>query len=320
MALAVTSIGEVLIDLTQTGLDEKGIAHFAANPGGAPANVAVAAARLGAETAFVGRVGADPFGEALHAVLEGNRVNISGLSQDPLIPTSLAVVTVDARGERSFSFYRNLGADMQLTREQIPNRLLEQARIVHFGSVSLTAMPARGAVLDAVRYAKARGKLISYDPNYRAPLWSDPATAKYWMRSPLPLVDILKVSDEEAAMLADCDDLETAAAALQQQGIRLILITLGARGVYYHFDGRSGTVPGCAVSAADTNGAGDTFLGAVLSGLARRPAGLEGLTQPELEELLRFANQAAALTTTRSGAIPAMPSRAEVEACLARQC
>lgn len=319
MALAVTSIGEVLIDLTQTGLDEKGIAQFAANPGGAPANVAVAAARLGAETAFVGRVGTDQFGSALRSVLEGNQVDVSGLSEDPLIPTSLAVVTVDDQGERSFSFYRNLGADMQLTREQIPNRLLEQAEIVHFGSVSLTSMPARGAVLDAVRYAKAQGKLISYDPNYRAPLWSDPATAKYWMRSPLHLVDILKVSDQEAAMLTDCDDLDGAASALQQQGIRLVLITLGAQGVYYRLGDWSGTVPGFSVQVADTNGAGDTFLGAVLAGLARRPAGLEGLTRPELEELLRFANQAAALTTSRSGAIPAMPSRAEVEACLARQ-
>ena len=185
----ILTIGEVLIDLTQTGRDEKGIPQFAANPGGAPANLAVAASRLGAKTAFIGKVGADGFGRYLSDVLTQNGVDASGVAVDRQHPTTMAVVSVDASGERDFSFYRGANADVMLSKEDIPDAALEQAKIVHFGSVSLTADPSRSATLDAVGRAKAMGKTITYDPNYRANLWPDQDTAVAQMKAPLDLVD-----------------------------------------------------------------------------------------------------------------------------------
>ena len=167
----ILTIGEILIDLTQTGRDEKGIPQFAANPGGAPANLAVAAAKLGAQTAFIGKVGDDAFGRYLTEVLRENGVDASGVAVDETYPTTMAVVSVDARGERDFSFYRSANADVMLSADDIPDAALRQAKLVHFGSVSLTADPSRAATLDAVRRAKGMGKTITYDPNYRANLW-----------------------------------------------------------------------------------------------------------------------------------------------------
>lgn len=313
MELDVLTIGEVLIDLTQTGLDEKGVRLLAANPGGAPANVAVAASRLGAKTAFVGCVGADAFGKSLVDTLRANRVDVSGVAVDQSVPTTLAVVTVSEAGERGFTFYRDPGADLCLRREQVPEELLSRARMVHIGSVSLTADPARSATLAAARDAKARRALITYDPNYRPALWPDEEEAVLWMRRPLALADVVKISDEEMELLSGQGAPAAAAAALAAQGVRLVLITLGPDGVYYRFGALEGTVPGFPVKVADTNGAGDTFFGAVLSRLARRPGLLDGLEKPELEQILRFANRAASLTTSRPGAIPAMPFLSEVE-------
>ena len=168
----IVAIGEVLIDLTQKGVDENGVAQYAANPGGAPANLAVAAARLGAKTAFVGKVGRDAFGSSLRAVLEANDVDTQGLLEDGKEHTTLAVVSVDKTGERSFSFYRNPSADVNLRSEELPEKLLKDTRVLHFGSVSLTAEPARSATLYAARAARENGCLVSYDPNYRASLWN----------------------------------------------------------------------------------------------------------------------------------------------------
>lgn len=310
MSLLVT-IGEILIDLTQTGVSESGIPQFAGNPGGAPANVAVAASRLGARTAFLGCVGRDGFGSFLRDTLLKQGVDVSGLAETTEAPTTLAVVSVDARGERQFQFYRKPGADLCLSRELLNAELLKEASVLHFGSVSLTADPSRDAVAYAVKYAKENGVLITYDPNYRANLWTDEETAIRVMRAPLPLVDVLKISDEETALLSGHADPEEAAIALEQQGIRLVLVTLGMDGVLYRYQGRTGRVPGFAVTVADTNGAGDTFIGAVLSRLVN--FGLDTLTESSLREILRMANCAAALTTSRPGAIPAMPSSAEVE-------
>ena len=217
----ILAIGEILIDLTQTGTGENGIPQFAANPGGAPANLAVAAARLGAQTAFIGKVGADGFGSYLTSVLKQNGVDASHVAVDPEDPTTIAVVSVDASGERSFSFYRKANADVKLTAGDIPDSALQRARFVHFGSVSLTADPSRSATLDAVRRARAMGKVITYDPNYRANLWPDAAAAVAQMKAPLKLVDILKVSDEELPLLTGTTDYETGTALLAEQGIRL---------------------------------------------------------------------------------------------------
>ena len=304
----ITAIGEILIDLTQTGTDEGGVPRFAANPGGAPANVVVAAKRLGASAAFIGKVGRDGFGRYLRAVLEENGVEVSGLVWDEQALTTLAVVTVDPSGERSFTFYRDNTADVRLTPEEVN---LGDTKLLHFGSVSLTAEPSRSATLSAVRRAKERGILVSYDPNYRANLWDSQENAVAQMKAPLPLVDILKVSDEELPLLTGTSDLEEGSRQLAGLGIPLVLVTLGGEGAYFRYGQVAGQVPGFSVQVADTNGAGDTFLGAVLTRLAAR-GGLEGLSGAELTNIVTFANRAASLTTSRSGAIPAMPSLAEV--------
>ena len=307
----ITAVGEILIDLTQSGKNELGIPVFAANPGGAPANLAVAAARLGASTAFIGKVGTDSFGTFLRNTLEENHVDVSGMVTDPRNRTTLAVVALDKLGERTFSFYRDPSADVNLCAEEISEDQLKNTKFLHFGSVSLTTDPARSATLFAARTAKKHGALISYDPNYRASLWSDEATAVEAMLEPLPMVDVLKVSDEELPLLTGTDNLEEGSGILADKGIALVLVTLGANGAYYRFQGRTGHIPGIKVKVGDTNGAGDTFFGAALSQLARFEK-LEDVTVSELESIITIANKAAALTTSRHGAIPAMPSREEV--------
>lgn len=308
----IVAIGEVLIDLTQTGTDGAGVPQYAANPGGAPANLAVAAARLGASTALISKVGQDAFGRYLRKVMEENKVDVSALTVDEEQHTTMAVVSVDENGERDFTFYRDPGADSMLLKDEIPLGLLKEARFLHFGSVSLTREPARTTTLCAAETARALGAVITYDPNYRANLWPDRDTAIRRMRKPLDMVDILKISDEELPLLADTDDLEAGTAALAEHGIRLILVTLGPNGVFYRFGDKTGTVPGVPCTVGDTNGAGDTFFGAFLSRLCRLD-GPDCLTADMLEEMLAFANKAASITTSRRGAIPAMPTLEEMK-------
>lgn len=307
----ITTIGEVLIDLTQTGVNGQNVPVFAANPGGAPANVAVAAARLGASAAFIGKVGRDGFGAYLTGVLTENGVDASGVRADET-PTTMAVVTVAPGGERSFRFVR--GADALLTEGEVDTALVEGAKVLHFGSVSLTAEPARSATLFAARHAREHGVLVSYDPNYREALWPDREEAVARMCAPLPLADVLKLSDEELPLLTGTDDPAEGTRRLADRGVSLVLLTLGGEGAFWRWQGKTGLVPGVATTVADTNGAGDTFLGAVLSRLVRRgEKPLEGLTVRELEDILAFANRAASKTCSRSGAIPAMPTLAELE-------
>lgn len=307
----IVAIGEVLIDLTQKGVDENGVAQYAANPGGAPANLAVAAARLGAKTAFVGKVGRDAFGNSLRAVLEANNVDTQGLLEDAKEHTTLAVVSVDETGERSFSFYRNPSADVNLRAEELPEKLLKDTRVLHFGSVSLTAEPARSATLYAARIARENGCLVSYDPNYRASLWNSQEEAVREMKNALPLCDILKISDEELPLLTGTTDPAEGSGMLAKLGIRLIFITLGANGAFFRLGAQTGSVPGIPVKVGDTNGAGDTFFGAALSKLVKED--LNTLTLPRLTQIAAFANKAASITTSRHGAIPAMPRLEEVE-------
>ena len=307
----ITTIGEILIDLTQSGRTEQGIPRFDANPGGAPANLAVAAARLGARTVFIGRVGNDSFGDYLKRCLAENGVDVRGMSVDEKARTTLAVVVLDERGERTFSFYRDPGADVNLSMDHVPMELLGGTKVLHFGSVSLTAEPARTATLEAAKTAKASGAYVSYDPNYRASLWPDEETAVRNMTEPLSMVDILKVSDEELPLLTGCTDPEKGSARLTDQGVRLVLVTLGAEGAFYRFDGHTGHVPGVPCQVGDTNGSGDTFFGAALSQLVKLDS-LDQLTVPELRRILAFANKAASITTSRHGAIPAMPTLEEM--------
>lgn len=309
--MQITAIGEILIDLTQTGTDPNGNALFSAIPGGAPANLAVAARKLGAKTSFIGCVGNDSFGNILRATLLRYGVEAGGLQTTNGTNTTLAVVTVDDAGERSFSFYRKPGADTRIDPKQAL-AAAKNADILHFGSVSLTDPECRETIAAVVRQAKADGALITYDPNYRSTIWDSVDEAKKQMRALLPLCDIVKISDEETALLTDHADPAEAAQALLDRGVRLVLVTLGANGAYWQFGDASGTVPGFPVRVADTNGAGDTFFGAFLSCIAKR-GGLDGLTKEQLETYVRFANRAASITTSRPGAIPAMPTEAEME-------
>lgn len=309
----ITTIGEILIDLTQTGKNDQGVPTFAANPGGAPANVAVAAARLGASTAFIGKVGRDSLGAYLRGVLEENGVDASGM-QEGGSPTTMAIVSVDGGGKRSFRFLR--GADCEMVPEDVDEALAQDSKILHFGSVSLTQGIARSATIFTARAAHRSGMLVSYDPNYRPALWRTKQDALEWMSLPLPLVDIIKLSREELPLvLHGVTDLAEGSRLLaQEHSVALVMVTLGAEGVFCRWQGEAFTVPGVAVRVADTNGAGDTFMGAVLSRLCRRGEHpLAGLERRELEEILAFANRAAALTCTRRGAIPAMPTLAEME-------
>lgn len=311
MQTDITAIGEILIDLTQTGVNQAGVPLFAANPGGAPANVAVAAARLGSNTAFMGKVGQDGFGGYLRRVLEENGVDHSGLHTGSA-PTTMAIVSVDGGGERSFQFVR--GADCSIAPEEVDETAVRHSKVLHFGSVSLTKGIARSATIFAARSARQAGILVSYDPNYRPALWSSETEAREWMTIPLPLVDVIKLSEEELPLLTGSHDLAEGSGLLAGKGISLVLVTLGESGAFCRWKGECFTVPGVAVRVADTNGAGDTFFGAVLSRLCRRgERPLEGLERGELEDILAYANRAAALTCSRSGAIPAMPTRAELE-------
>ncbi len=310
----ITAIGEILIDLTQTGVSETGVPLFAANPGGAPANVAVSASRLGASTAFIGKTGDDGFGAYLRSVLEKDHVDCSGLRTGEQA-TTMAIVSVDSTGERSFRFVR--GADCQLPPQEVDESVIRDSKFLHFGSVSLSGGAARNGTIFAARSARQAGILVSYDPNYRPALWRDESEAIEWMRIPLPLVDIIKLSEEELPLLTGSDSLEEGSRLLTEQGISLVFVTLGGAGSFCRWQNECFTVPGVSVKVADTNGAGDTFLGAVLSRLCLRgEKPLEGLTRAELEDILTFANRAASLTCSRSGAIPAMPTLAELKGCL----
>ena len=310
----LVTVGEILIDLTYSGRD-KGIPVYTANPGGAPANVAVAAERLGADAAFIGTVGQDYYGDFLRKTLEDNRVDVSGMLTDEAARTTLAVVSVAESGERSFSFYRRNCADTLLCSDEISLELLADTHFLHFGSVSLTDEPSRSATLFAVEKAKELGATVTYDPNYRANLWDSEEIAVEQMKSVLDMVDILKISDEELPLLTGTDDPEAGTRLLYDTyGIPLILLTLGPDGAYYRRKDETGKADGFRVKVADTNGAGDTFFGAFLSRMAAlgvcRP---EALSAQQLYDSVRTANLAASLTTSRHGAIPAMPDLKELE-------
>ena len=307
--MKITTIGEILLDMTQTGVDANGNKVFAAIPGGAPANVAVAVRKLGVQSAFIGCVGNDPFGEILKRTLLQYGVDAAGLQTTDLADTTLAVVTVDPSGERSFAFCRKPGADTQIDREQAL-KAVSDTGILHFGSVSLAA-PCRDTIVSAVRCAKNNGALITYDPNYRASLWNSETEAIERMRAVLPLCDIVKISEEETLLLTGCEAPEEAAQALIQRGVKLAIVTLGAHGAYWRRGADSGTVPGFKVKVADTNGAGDTFFGAFLSRIAKH-GGLHGLRPEQITAYVRYANRAASITASRPGAIPAMPTEQEL--------
>lgn len=309
----VTALGELLIDFTPCGTSAAGMRLFEQNPGGAPANVLAALSRCGVRTALIGKVGTDMHGQFLRETLEQAGISTDGLVMSRDVFTTLAFVSLSDTGERSFSFARKPGADTMLSPEEVNTQLLQRSRIFHVGSLSLTDEPARSATLFALEQAKAAGCIISYDPNYRAPLWRSRQKAMEHMRRILPLVDVMKLSDEETALLTDRDAPEDAAAALIENGIPLVAVTLGARGSYVATREGGRTVEGFPCRVVDTTGAGDSFWGGFLYMLLQSGKKPREVTLSEADSFARFANALASLCVEKRGGIPSMPSLAEVE-------
>lgn len=314
----IAALGELLIDFTDSGVSDSGMRLFERNPGGAPANVLTAAARLGRRTAFLGKVGDDMHGRFLRQTLLDGGIDVSGLVMAEDVFTTLAFVALDDKGERRFSFARKPGADTCLRPEELSAAVLDNCRVLHVGSLSLTDEPARSATFAAVERARAAGAVISYDPNYRPALWPDAETAALHMRSMVPYVDVMKLSDEETVLLTGETDPAAAAAALLAQGVKCAAVTLGAKGALVATAEGRRFVPGFAVNAVDTTGAGDAFWGGFLHRMLALDKAPEELTADEAADCARWGCAVAAVCVARRGAIPAMPSLTEVETLLDR--
>jgi fructokinase len=312
------ALGELLVDFisleTDVALAE--LPSFAGAAGGAPANVAVGLAKLGISAGFVGKVGDDPFGEHLRRTLEQEGVDTQGLRTARGVRTTLAFVATRGDGRKDICFYRHPGADMLLTAAEVSSEYLQSARVFHFGSVALSRSPAREATMHAAQTAREAGLFISYDPNWRPTLWEEPVAARGQIWLPLSQADVVHCSEEEWEFLTGGSDLEAGAARMLAAGPGLVVVTRGAQGCYYDDGANRGEVPGFAVEVVDPLGAGDAFVAAMLSRLLEEARPLK-LSDARLREVVTFANAAGALACTRRGVIPALPTRAEIEAFLA---
>lgn len=307
----VTALGELLIDLTQNGMSEQGNPILEANPGGAPCNVLACLSKHGHKTAFIGKVGKDGFGEQLTKGLVETGISTEGLQYDTQVHTTLAVVHTYADGDRDFSFYRNPGADMMLKAEEVDEQIIKNSKIFHFGSLSMTDQPCRSAHLHALKIAEEAGCLRSYDPNLRPPLWPKLEVAKENILELMAHCDILKISDNEIQWLSGKEDYDEGIAWLRSQfDIPLIFLTLGKDGSRAYCGDVRTQQAGFKLNTIETTGAGDTFFGSVLHQILEK--GFRPYTKEELDEMLRFANAAAALVTTRRGALRVMPSKDEI--------
>jgi len=309
----IITLGELLIDFTDAGDSPAGMRLFERNAGGAPANIACCAARLGKKSAFIGKVGRDMHGEFLRQTLEENGVNTRGLGETDAAFTTLAFVTLDAAGERSFSFARNPGADTLLSQKDLDAGQLADAKILAVGSLSLTAEPARSATKRAVDIAKTAGTWIAYDPNDRPALWSNREEAIKQMRSLLPQTDILKVSEEEALLLTGRDLLGAATLALTDMGIPIVAVTRGEKGALLSVRGELCEIAGFSVPVVDTTGAGDAFFGGFLTALLESGCTPKTVSKEQAADCARFACAVAACSIQKRGAIPSMPTRSAVE-------
>ncbi|WP_018130944.1 PfkB family carbohydrate kinase [Effusibacillus pohliae] len=313
----VVSLGEMLIDFMP---DRRGnladVETFRKAPGGAPANVAVAVSRLGGQAAFIGKMGRDPFGRFLVEVLEREGIDTRGVVLTDEAKTGLAFVALDERGDRSFLFYRDPSADMLLRQADVNEQLLREGIVFHFGSVTQVHPESRQATVTAAQRAREFGKIVSFDVNLRLHLWPSLQAAVQQISETVPLCDILKVSEEEMEWLTGTSDLPEGSQTLLQKGPQLVVVTLGDKGTYYRTADFAGRVPAFRVQPVDTTGAGDAFVGGLLLQVCDRVKG-RSLAQvigfeEELREVIRYANAVGALTVTRPGAIPALPTKREV--------
>lgn len=315
----IVSLGELLVDFTQSGVSDTGMRLFEQNAGGAVTNLLAAAARQGRRTAFIGKVGRDMHGAFLKNAVDRAGVDTRGLIEDDTVFTTLAFVALDAgTGERAFSFARKPGADTRLTAEELDRGLLEHTRIFHHGSLSCTDEPANTATREAIRIARSAGALISYDPNYRASLWDNRGTAVEVMRSLLDTADFVKISDEEAVLLTGEEDPALAARAILGRGVRVAAVTLGGDGALVAVRDGTRHVPGFRANAVDTTGAGDAFFGGFLTAFLDGQKSIDALTVDDAAAYARVGNATASLCVEHRGAIPAMPTRQEVEERLKR--
>lgn len=312
----VTALGELLIDFTDNGMSEQGNTMFEANPGGAPCNVLAMLSKLGHKTAFIGKVGRDFFGEQLKNALTEAGIDAAYLGMDEEIHTTLAIVHTYPDGDRDFSFYRNPGADMMLTEEEIPEELIEDSAIFHFGTLSMTHEGVRLATKKAIGIAEKSGALISFDPNLRPPLWKSMDQAKEQVLYGLEHCHILKISDNEIQWLTGRSDYTEGVKWIQERyHIPLILVSMGKQGSRAYYNEIIVEVkPFLQENTIETTGAGDTFCGCVLHYICEH--GLSALSECDLKEMLTFANAAASLITTRKGALRVMPDVGEIEELL----
>lgn len=313
----VVALGELLIDFTCQSVDTDGYPTMAAHPGGAPANFLAALSQFGAKTALLGKVGTDAFGKLLTATLEKAGIETRGLIATDDVFTTLAFVTPDDTGNREFSFSRKPGADTCITFEELDLSLIDEAKVFHFGTLSLTDEPARSATCQAIDYAKKAGKLITYDPNLRKPLWKDLEEAKSALLWGLEQADVVKISDEEVEFLFAMGVQEGAAHILNQFGVKLVFVTCGADGCFFQNPLAKGHVSSLSgIQVVDTTGAGDIFGGSAVYKLLQTGKAPEALTEEELTDIVRFACTAAGLSTTRPGGISSVPTLSQVEALL----
>ena len=312
----VVALGELLIDFATVSTDADGYPAMAAHPGGAPANFLAALTRFGANTALIGKVGSDTFGKLLLNTLKKAGIETRGMAVTDEVFTTLAFVTFDAHGDRDFAFARKPGADTCLSYEEIDLSLIDEAKVFHFGTLSLTHEPARSATYKAVAYAKSKGKLITYDPNLRKPLWDDLEEARKQLLWGLEQADVVKISDEEVEFLFGLNPEEGAKHILEHFGVKLVFVTCGAEGCFFKNARAEGHVPALSdISVTDTTGAGDIFGGSAVWKLLQSTTAPQDLSEADLRDIVTFACTAAGLSTTKSGGISSVP---DYDAVLAR--
>lgn len=313
----VTAIGELLIDFASMEKDEAGYPTMKANPGGAPGNFLAALNAYGAKTAFLGKVGDDTFGQLLIGTLKAAGIETKGIVADASVFTTLAFVTFDEKGDRSFSFARKPGADTRLLFEELDLNLIDESKVFHFGTLSLTDEPVRTTTQKAVAYAKEKGKMITFDPNLRLPLWNSAEAAKEQILWGLSQADVVKISDEEVEFLwGITDEKEAAQKLLNEYGVKLAMVTLGPKGTYLANKNGEASAKCPSVKPVDTTGAGDIFGGSAVAKLLEIGKEPDSLNAEDMAVIARFASTAASLSTQKRGGIPSIPSVEEINAVL----
>lgn len=313
----IVAIGECLLDVFVEKSEDGDSMLMEGKPGGAPVNVLAQATKLGLKTAYFSKLSDDALGVFLKSILDEAGIDTNGVVVTKDYPTTLALVSLDETGNRSFRFYRDKTSDVMLNKDEINYKLLQNAGVFHFGSVSMTTEPSRSATFAAVSKAKESGLLISFDPNLRIPLWQDLDMARDNITKGMEISDIVKVSDDELIFLVGHNDIEKGAKELTNRfNLKLLAVTLGPKGCLCYANNIMVQEYTYDVKTVDTTGAGDSFWGSMLYSLVSNNKDISEYSEDELRELIRFSNAAGSLTTTRTGAINAMPEKESILDCV----